>query len=86
MTQYSFDDFEQYSRMSAKDQKPIWALDFSRSPEADDTLLKWLRVMFENKKISAQPRIRNWRDNVALYKGVHYRTMEVRNQDFQLLS
>ena len=83
MTQYSFDDFDQYSRMSAKDQKPIWALDFSRSPEADDTLLKWLRVMFENKKSSAQPRIRKWRDNVALYKGVHYRTMEVRNQDFR---
>jgi len=83
MTQYSFDDFDRYARLGVKDQKPIWTLDFSRTEEADKDLLDWLKVNFENKKMSAQPRIRNWRDNLALYKGIHYRTMEIRNQDFR---
>lgn len=81
--QYSFDELDSFSRMNVKDQKPIWTLPFDRSPESDDEVLKWLRIMFENAKLRAQPRIRNWRDNVALYKGIHYRTMEVRNQDFR---
>lgn len=81
--QYSFDELEHLSRMNAKDQKPIWTLPFDRSPESDEEVLKWLRIMMENAKLRNQPRVRSWRDNVALYKGIHYRTMEVRNQDFR---
>lgn len=83
MSQYSFDDFDNYARMGLKDQKPIWTLNLDRSLESDEDLLRWLKTMMENKKLTAQPRIRNWRDNVALYKGIHYRTQEVRNQDFR---
>lgn len=83
MTQYSFDDFDAYSRLGTKDLKPIWTLQFDNTDESNRDLLAWLKIMMENKKISAQPRIRNWRDNVALYKGIHYRTQEVRNQDFR---
>lgn len=80
---YSFDDFDSQNLSELQDQKPIWTLDFSRTPEGDEEILKWLKTSLDNLKKLNQPRIKIWRENMALYKGIHFKSQELRTQDYR---
>lgn len=75
----TFDDFELEGDLEHKESPPIWAIDLKNESE----VLKWLNKDFSNKIKKAEPRIRVYREQIALYKGVHYRSQETRNQDFR---
>lgn len=83
MSQYSFDDFESSNRSELKDQKPIWAMDFSRTQKADEELLAWLKDSLDNLKKINLPRVQIWRENMALYKGIHYKSQDIRSSDYR---
>lgn len=75
----TFDDFELEGELEYKDVPPIWAIKLDDEKE----VLKWLNKDFDNKVKKADSRIRIYREQLALYKGIHYRSQETRNQDFR---
>jgi hypothetical protein len=75
----TFDDFELEGDLEYKDVPPIWSV----KRDDEKALLEWLNKDFDNKVKKAEPRIRIYREQLALYKGVHYRSQETRNQDFR---
>jgi hypothetical protein len=75
----TFDDFELEGDLEYKEVPPVWTVDLKNEKK----LLEWLNKDFDNKVKKAEPRIRVYREQLALYKGVHYRSQETRNQDFR---
>jgi hypothetical protein len=74
-----YDAFDGDGELSVVNQKPLWAVDFSN----EDDLLKWLVNDFQQKSAQMAPRIRTYREWVALYKGIHYKSQETRTADFR---
>jgi len=75
----TFDDFELEGDLNEQDQSPYWTV----HKKDEEEKLKWLKMDFDNKKKMADPRIRTYREQIALYKGIHYRSQETRGQDFR---
>ena len=75
----TFDDFEMEGELETTDLSPIWAI----KHDDEEKLLDWLKKDWQNKVKLADPRIRIYRENLALYKGIHYRSQETRTQDFR---
>lgn len=75
----TFDDFELESDLDVKPVKPLWVVDLQN----EDKLKEWLDNDWQNKKIRSQQRMRTYREHLALYKGIHYRSQETRTQDFR---
>jgi len=79
----TFDDFEYEGELDLKSLPPFWTLSLKDDDEDRKKLLRWLKDDFDVKKKYAEPRIRSYRENIALYKGIHYRSQETRSQDFR---
>jgi hypothetical protein len=80
----TFDDFEWEADLELKDNSKLWTIDWKTKDKAKQKeVLKWLNDDWADKFSAAQPRIRTYRENLALYKGIHYRSQETRTQDFR---
>lgn len=79
----TFDDFEYEGEMDLKEMPPFWTVSLKDNKEDREKLHKWLIDDLDVKKKHAEPRIRVYRENLALYKGIHYRSQETRSQDFR---
>lgn len=75
----TFDDFEYDGSTDLKPLKPIWEVDLDN----EDELLKWLDKDFQNRQYIMEPKLRTQNENLALYKGIHYRSQETRSNDFR---
>ena len=75
----SFDDFEFDGELNENDQKPF----FTVAEKSKEELLRWLNQDFENKRRLGTSRINVYREQLALYKGIHYRSQELRSQDYR---
>jgi len=75
----TFDDFELEGDLEYKEVPPIWAIDLKDKQK----VLEWLNKDFENKIKKAESRTSVYKEQIALYKGVHYRSQDTRNQDFR---
>lgn len=76
MSNVTFDDFTEEGSMEVKNIQPIFTQPVTEALAGDETavkkLHKWLVDDFTNKLQDAQPRLRKYRENVALYKGIHH--------------
>jgi hypothetical protein len=75
----TFDDFDLEGELETDDLQPIWSI----KHEDEEKLLEWLKKDWKNKYKLAESRIRVYRENLALYKGLHYKSQETTTQEFR---
>jgi hypothetical protein len=74
-----WDSFDSEGDIAISNQKPLWSIDI----EDDKELLKWCVTDFEAKQLRMRPKIKFFREWLALYKGIHYRSQDTRTADFR---
>lgn len=82
-----FDDFVYDGAMDYTSVPPIWTIDTDSAKAGDKSALedlhKWLCDDIQAKLKLSESRLRHYRQNLALYKGIHYRDQETRSQNFR---
>lgn len=74
----SYDAFEGAEETGVKGpEKAFWELDFSD----EDELLQWLNAEVDHLKNQAIERHINQRKNLAIYRGIHYQSQDVRTRE-----
>lgn len=73
----TFDDFEG-QEFDHKEQKPFWTVNV----KDDKAVLEWLKKDLDIKRQQATGRLEDYRENLALYKGIHFRSQDTRTQAF----
>ena len=82
MSSVTFDDFDNAEFDDAIKERPLWTVkNIDKKPDEED-LLKWVNDDFRNKERRAWTRNRTYRENLCLYKGVHYKSQHSRDLQF----
>ena len=80
---YVFDDLEFEDGYDMKDHPPIWMKKITDKGTAGEEFLKWLNKDFDIKKKVSSTRVANYRENLSLYKGIHFKSQTNKNVDFR---
>lgn len=73
-----FDHMGDEEKSFARPKKPLWTIDLDR-PENEKEIVKWLNGEVQFTADESHERIKLIRRNMALYRGIQYRTQETRH-------
>lgn len=79
MSSVTFDDFDNNEDSNASKQKPLWTVDL----KDDKKVLEWMKKDYDTKERRARTRNRTYRENLCLFKGIHYKSQDSRDLQFE---
>ena len=71
----TFDDFDNDDISEQKELKPFWTI----KDKPEDEILDWLKTDWEDKRTRSEERIKTYAENLAIYKGIHFRSQTTRD-------